>query len=310
MSFWLGLLTNGSGHAAAHNAHLAELTLPHIPLQSRLQIVEAMAHIMRNGAQRYASLRDYEITEVFDAFPRVVQLNFLALAMNTLGYPTGVPGEKWLGLRTPIDSLMDEKDVMVSAGYFKRKHHIDVFIGRDSMNLSAWLDDERLWRSGEPRNLDEASIKPLPAEDEKDANAQRELGVKYHQGLGVAKDYPKALKWYRLSAAQGNAMAQHNLGVMYRNGQGVTQNHQEALKWFRLSADKGFAYAELKIAEMYAEGLGVAQDLVRAYCWFNRAASNRSSEAPEIKLAQEKRSEVIKKMTPTQLDEARKIALD
>jgi len=40
----------------------------------------------------------------------------------------------------------------------------------------------------------------------------------YHNGYGVSKDYAEALKWYRLSAAQGNARAKENLEALAKRG--------------------------------------------------------------------------------------------
>ena len=37
----------------------------------------------------------------------------------------------------------------------------------------------------------------------------------HSKGQGVPQDYKEAVKWYRLSAEQGDAQAQYNLGVMY-----------------------------------------------------------------------------------------------
>ena len=54
------------------------------------------------------------------------------------------------------------------------------------------------------------------------------------KGKGVLQDDAEAVKWYRLSAEQGNAYAQYNLGVMYSNGKGVLQDYAEAVKWYRL----------------------------------------------------------------------------
>lgn len=140
MSFWQNMLTNGAGHAGAYNAHLAELTLPSVPLGRRPQIIEEMAHILRKGSHAYASLDDHGIIELFNSFPRVVQLNFLVLSMRALGYPPSVPGEDWLALRNPLysESLMDDKDIAVSAGHFMRKHGISVSICREPMSLSEW----------------------------------------------------------------------------------------------------------------------------------------------------------------------------
>jgi uncharacterized protein len=49
----------------------------------------------------------------------------------------------------------------------------------------------------------------------------------YENGWGVSKDDKEAAKWYRLAAAQGNAIAQNNLGTMYRDGHGVPQDAKE-----------------------------------------------------------------------------------
>ena len=43
----------------------------------------------------------------------------------------------------------------------------------------------------------------------------------------------------RLSAEQGYAEAQFNLGLKYFNGQGVPQDYKEAVRWYRLSAEQG-----------------------------------------------------------------------
>ena len=66
-------------------------------------------------------------------------------------------------------------------------------------------------------------------------------GDDYQDGLDayVRKDYKEAIKWYRLSAEQGNARAQFWLGVMYSNGQGVLQDYVLAHMWFNLSGSNG-----------------------------------------------------------------------
>ena len=61
----------------------------------------------------------------------------------------------------------------------------------------------------------------------------------YEYGYGVKQDYGEALKWYRLSAEQGNDVAQFNLGVMYEYGRGVAKDLQEARKWYEKAAAQG-----------------------------------------------------------------------
>ena len=52
-----------------------------------------------------------------------------------------------------------------------------------------------------------------------DAAAQFDLGYRYANGDGVAKDSAEAVKWYRKAVEQGYAPAQSNPGVMYANGE-------------------------------------------------------------------------------------------
>jgi hypothetical protein len=47
------------------------------------------------------------------------------------------------------------------------------------------------------------------------------------------------LKWYLLAAQCGDALAQFNVGFMYANAEGTERNYPEAVKWYRLSAMQG-----------------------------------------------------------------------
>jgi TPR repeat protein len=44
------------------------------------------------------------------------------------------------------------------------------------------------------------------------------------------------MKWYRLSANQGNTSAQNKLGVMYAKGEGVPEDLVYAFAWWNLAA--------------------------------------------------------------------------
>ena len=58
----------------------------------------------------------------------------------------------------------------------------------------------------------------------------------YYKGQGIAQDYGEARKWYRMAAEQRNVEAQFNLGVMYEEGRGVAQDRVRAHMWFNLAA--------------------------------------------------------------------------
>jgi uncharacterized protein len=60
----------------------------------------------------------------------------------------------------------------------------------------------------------------------------------YYKGQGIAQDYGEARKWYRMAAEQRNLEAQFNLGVMYEQGRGVPQDLLRAHMWFNLAASQ------------------------------------------------------------------------
>ena len=82
-------------------------------------------------------------------------------------------------------------------------------------------------------------------------------------------------------AEQGDAEAQYNLGVRYHFGEGVAQDDQQAVAWFRKAAEQGHANAQLKLGVSYAQGEGVTQDYQQAYAWLSVAAANGYSGASE-----------------------------
>ena len=87
---------------------------------------------------------------------------------------------------------------------------------------------------------DQKPIEEVKAKAEAgDANSQLELGLRYHNGEGVAKDQVEAVKWYRKAAEQNLAIAQFSLGVCYDKGEGVAKDYVEAYKWRLLAARQG-----------------------------------------------------------------------
>jgi TPR repeat protein len=103
-----------------------------------------------------------------------------------------------------------------------------------------------------------------------DAEAQYELGRRYYDGEGVAKDTLEAVKWFRKAADQGHAFAQTGLGRCY--GEGVAKDQVEAVKWYRMAAEQGLAQAKVNLGVYYRDGVGVAKDEVEAARWFSKAA--------------------------------------
>ena len=115
-------------------------------------------------------------------------------------------------------------------------------------------------------------------------------------------DYATALREWTLLAKQGDADAQFNLGVMYHEGKGVPQNDKTAVKWYRLAAEQGYADAQISLGAMYAFGTGVLKDYVYTHMWGNIAATNGNTLGAKL------RNHFEKKMTPTDISTAQKLA--
>ena len=112
-----------------------------------------------------------------------------------------------------------------------------------------------------------------------DARAQFNKAWAYVNGEGVKQDYKEALKWYQLSAEQGNPNAQNNLGVLYQYGLGVSIDYKEALKWYRISAKQGFAQGQFNLGKMYDFGNGVKRDKQEAIRFYKLAAAQGEENA-------------------------------
>jgi TPR repeat protein len=127
-------------------------------------------------------------------------------------------------------------------------------------------DDDSVWEDTE--------VSPVLDEDDLiiDPAAQTKRGNLYRNGNGVAKDYVKALHWYRKAANQGFVGAQNNVAVMYDQGLGVTKNKSEAAKWYLKAAEQYNAYAQHSIGVRYRDGEGVPQNLEEAAKWISKAA--------------------------------------
>jgi hypothetical protein len=71
-------------------------------------------------------------------------------------------------------------------------------------------------------------------------------------GLGVAQNYPEAIKWFEKAAYQGHIEAQYNLGMMYYQGYGVGKNIETARKWLLLAEKQGDQLATKQLTDIDA----------------------------------------------------------
>ena len=172
--------------------------------------------------------------------------------------------------------------------------------------------DGKLHVKGLPENENQSAETAMKwyrlAAEQGYAPAQNNLGRMYYEGQGVPEDNKTALKWYRLAVEKGYAEAQYNLGKMYQKGNGVPKDYKTALKWYRLAAEQGESSAQFTLAWEYAKGEGVPLDYARAHMWANFSDENYIESEPGTDPGAIFRDDLAKKMTPSQLEEAEKLA--
>ncbi|MES1150643.1 MAG: tetratricopeptide repeat protein [Dongia sp.] len=111
------------------------------------------------------------------------------------------------------------------------------------------------------------------------ADAQRELGIRYGQGTGLAQDYFSARSWASKAASQGDAWAMRIMGLIYLNGLGVDADRYRAFDYFKRAANAGEMNAQYNLAVMYYDGRTTTQDYGKALDWYKRAAEQGNAKA-------------------------------
>ena len=132
--------------------------------------------------------------------------------------------------------------------------------------------------------------------------AMRIMGLIYFEGLGVEPNHWRAVDYFRRAADQGEMNAQFNLGVIYYEGQFAQQSYDKALTLYKRSADQGNAKAQHNLGLMLANGIGTSQDRVEAYKWFMLSGSDDAIAATTEMQA------IAPRMTPTEIAQAQERA--
>lgn len=116
--------------------------------------------------------------------------------------------------------------------------------------------------------------KLFQAAEEGHAEAQFRLGVMYANGDQVELNYDTAVQWFNKSARQGHENALITLAWIYANGAGVTANEDRARELYLLAAEHGSAKAQYVVATLYRFAqYGVKKDLSKALDYYTRSAN-------------------------------------
>lgn len=95
-----------------------------------------------------------------------------------------------------------------------------------------------------------------------DAEAQYNLGYCYYYGNGVAKNYQRAVIWWKESAEQDHAPAQYLLGLCYLEEVGVKYNEDSASYWLGLAMANEYPPALYYVGESFYDAGDKSQGMV------------------------------------------------
>ncbi len=95
----------------------------------------------------------------------------------------------------------------------------------------------------------------------------------YNDGFlaAAAGDYETAVAKWQPLAERGDANAQFNMALIYHKGLGVAADEALAVGWYHRAANNGSPYAQEFLAAAYGQGwFGLPQDRRLAQYWENR----------------------------------------
>ena len=230
--------------------------------------------------------RPWEVTEpwgvvVRDGYYGALAFTSLTSNPNSLGIEPGKARTgSFVALLKKISDLMQDRQHGAIDELFAAAAQDPQMAALVRSWYKQWIEDNSLLAAWAlPRHAAFAAFINGAAPPAKNADAQNNLGLKYANGRGVAKDEKTAVVWYAKAAEQGNADAQNNLGRMYAAGRGVAKDEKTAVLWYTKAAEQGYAVAQFNLGAMYANGRAVAKDEKTAAAWYTKAAEQGDADA-------------------------------
>jgi len=138
---------------------------------------------------------------------------------------------------------------------------------------------------GTPKNPEEARKwynqvrEKLELETSKNsAWAWDNLGRYFFNGLGVDRDYAKALECYHKASELKSGWAMGQIGWCYEKGFGVQVDEKEAWQWYLKAAEAGQEWPMGQCAIFYESGRGTEKNPVEAYRWYRKKAETGAGD--------------------------------
>jgi hypothetical protein len=188
-----------------------------------------------------------EVPERASAIPyRLFQLGLLGLAIVVvavaIGYLFGPIVEKRWADNPQASQRPSVKPALTVSG--------------QSAAGQSMSDQHSADQRGQARSL--ADLRKLA--DHGDAEAQWQMGVRYHSGEDVPQDDVQAVQWFERAAEQGNVAAQGALGAYYWRGRGVPEDLSKAYFWSAIALAGGDQDSKVRL-----EGLALRMTRAQVY---------------------------------------------
>lgn len=105
------------------------------------------------------------------------------------------------------------------------------------------------------------------------AEEQYYVAVCFELGSGTQLSYDEAIKYYKLSAEQGNTTAMVDLGMIFQK-KTSKQSNEQAFYWFKLAANNGNPLGEANLGRCYENGFGVSSSIIDALHYYQLSANH------------------------------------
>lgn len=206
------------------------------------------------------------------------------------------PLTKEMVVLTVWDLLTDRKSIIVSVC----QYYISVIYSTTTNRVHRDIGRSILWAKKAVKNGS--------------SEASNQLGTFYEFGIGVERDYTKALYYYKRSdsagalfqtgtfyfegkgterdhalaltyfnavlSLEGQGMSSFFIGKIYKEGKdSVEQNYQKSLEYFTTALMLGLPEAATEIGILYRNGFGLQKDNQKAFAWFLKGASMGCSKS-------------------------------
>lgn len=128
--------TGGDQYAAAYNAVLMEYTIPRLSADVQQRLIGQLLPTMRSGG--FANQPDSYFIDMMVESGRIVQLNFMALALCDIGVPPALP-TKFVSIRNPADPKNELPDIWVKVkgmeADFLKQHGVSISVPNHPIQL-------------------------------------------------------------------------------------------------------------------------------------------------------------------------------